>query len=325
MRISVAICTWNRAKLLDKTLCEFHSLHIPEGVTWELLVVNNNCTDSTDDVIARHADRLPLRRLFEPKPGHSNARNCAVAAAAGDLIIWTDDDVLVDPEWLASYVSAARRWPDAGYFGGLISPWYEITPPDWVVANLTRLYGMLVIRDLGEEERPFSGIEQPFGANMAFRTDLLRHHRFDPELGYKGTDIVLGDETALLESLRSSSIQGVWVPSARVRHYVGSRRLTRSFLWSYFRGEGVTAARMRGVPEDYLKGPTWRGVPRWLRRLTFGLWLEAHYDRLLGRPSWLEKYIRAAHVSGIMREIRDRKMLDGPRVPERPREAELTP
>ena len=71
-------------------------LQIPDGVDWELLVVNNNCTDKTDEVIARHSEVLPLRRLLELKPGLSNARNCAVEAAQGQLLIWTDDDVLVD-------------------------------------------------------------------------------------------------------------------------------------------------------------------------------------------------------------------------------------
>ena len=61
-RVTVAICTWNRADLLDRTLAQMHRLWIPEGVTWELLVVNNNCTDHTDEVINRHAAALPLRQ-----------------------------------------------------------------------------------------------------------------------------------------------------------------------------------------------------------------------------------------------------------------------
>ena len=75
MKITVAICTWNRAALLDQTLCEMHKLEIPAGVEWELLVVNNNCTDGTDAVVAEHAKGLPILRLFEARPGLSNAGN----------------------------------------------------------------------------------------------------------------------------------------------------------------------------------------------------------------------------------------------------------
>ena len=63
--ITVAICTWNRAQLLDQTLTEMRKLRIPPGIEWELLVVNNNCTDDTDGVLDRHEGRLPIRRLFE--------------------------------------------------------------------------------------------------------------------------------------------------------------------------------------------------------------------------------------------------------------------
>src|SRR5262245_46123603 len=128
MLISVAICTWNRAHLLDQTLSNMRSLLIPRGIEWELLVVNNNCTDDTDDVIARHSSGLPIRRLFEPNPGLSNARNCAVHQARGTLLIWTDDDVLVDSAWMSEYVRAARRYTDVTFFGGRVDPWYADAP-----------------------------------------------------------------------------------------------------------------------------------------------------------------------------------------------------
>jgi glucosyl-dolichyl phosphate glucuronosyltransferase len=60
-----------------------------------LLVVNNNSTDNTDQIIAHHAEWLPIRRLFEPKAGKSHAANLGIQHATGELIICTDDDVLV--------------------------------------------------------------------------------------------------------------------------------------------------------------------------------------------------------------------------------------
>jgi glycosyltransferase involved in cell wall biosynthesis len=126
-------------KLLDETLARLQELHIPEGVIWELLVVNNCCTDNTDEVISRHGARLPLRRLHEPRPGLSNARNCALGAARGDLLIWTDDDVLVDSRWLEEYVRAAHDWPEAAFFGGTVNPWFPKAPPRWILQNLTTL------------------------------------------------------------------------------------------------------------------------------------------------------------------------------------------
>ena len=96
----------------------------------ELLVVNNNCTDRTDDVIRSFENRLPIRRAFEPTPGQSNARNRIVAEATGDYILWTDDDVTVSPDWLVAYAEAFRARPAGGLFGGPIVPLVDELRPD---------------------------------------------------------------------------------------------------------------------------------------------------------------------------------------------------
>ena len=98
--ITVSIPTWNRAKLLDQTLTQMRPLRIPSDVEWELLVVNNNCTDQTDEVIAKH-EKKPYRSAgFSSRHPALASVNDAVTEARGEWILWTDDDVLVDPEWL---------------------------------------------------------------------------------------------------------------------------------------------------------------------------------------------------------------------------------
>jgi glycosyltransferase involved in cell wall biosynthesis len=64
------------------------------------------------------ASRLPLRRVFEPEPGFSSARNAAVRHATGDYIVRTDDDVIVDKDWLPAYERAVERWPEAVVLAG---------------------------------------------------------------------------------------------------------------------------------------------------------------------------------------------------------------
>src|SRR5438093_1564287 len=132
MRVTIALCTWNRCTLLRQALEQMTRLVIPPGVSWELLVVNNRCTDDTDQVIAGYSGRLPLRRVYEPQPGLSHARNAAVREARGDYILWTDDDALVEEGWVEAYVEAFRRWPQAAVFGGPVRPWFTQTPPTWV-------------------------------------------------------------------------------------------------------------------------------------------------------------------------------------------------
>jgi glycosyltransferase involved in cell wall biosynthesis len=306
--ITVAICTWNRAKLLDRTLARMRDLKIPSGLTWELLVVNNNGTDDTDAVVKSHESALPLRLLHEPKQGHSNARNCAVENTRGELLIWTDDDVLVDPEWLAEYAAAADRFPEAGYFGGTVDPWFEVAPPAWVKRNLPALEGPFALRSFGPEVRPLKDGERVFGASMAFRTALLREHQFNPALGRNGTGMLSGDETDLVDRLVAQGRFGVWVGTARVQHFVPADRMTREYLWSFFHGLGRSDQRRK--PYDAAV-PMLFGVPRWLvKRYLADRFREALLAPGRG-PRWLAAFMRAAVSRGVIDEFRARRSREG--------------
>jgi glycosyltransferase involved in cell wall biosynthesis len=130
--ITVLICTRNRADRLARALSSAAEMRIPQDLRWELIVVDNGSTDHTAEVVARFAARLPIRLVQESLAGLSNARNRGVSEARGRYICWTDDDVLIDPEWLASYSAAFARHPEAAVFGGRIEPLLEDPTPGWV-------------------------------------------------------------------------------------------------------------------------------------------------------------------------------------------------
>jgi glycosyltransferase involved in cell wall biosynthesis len=301
--ITVAICTWNRARLLDRTLTGFRKLHVPPGIEWELLVVNNNCTDETDGVIDRHAGALPLRRLLELEPGHSMARNRAIAEASGDLIAWTDDDVIVDGGWLAAYAKAATDWPDAAYFGGPIDPHFEVEPPAWIAHNFEQLANAYAVLHLEGGTRPLGPREHVFGANMAFRASAMPRLAFDSRLGYRGSDKTGGDETDLHSRLRAAGRYGVWVDSARVEHLIPADRLTLHYLRECYRGRGRAMARIDGPPACALL----LGYPRYAvrRYLQTRLSLARRWP---GGRRWAEEITTAAFLEGFLAEsIRQRR------------------
>jgi len=107
-------------------------LKTPKSIELELLVIKNNRKDETDKVIAYHANHLPIRCVFESKPWLSNAGNAALKEATGDYILRTDDDVLVDENWIETYSRAFEGSPEAAIFGVPISPWFEGTPAKWL-------------------------------------------------------------------------------------------------------------------------------------------------------------------------------------------------
>jgi glycosyltransferase involved in cell wall biosynthesis len=84
----------------------------------EVLIVDNNCTDDTNQIVETFHVRLPVRFVTERRQGLAHARNRAVTEFRGDVLLFTDDDVRLEPGWLAAYQDAIRRFPDADYFGG---------------------------------------------------------------------------------------------------------------------------------------------------------------------------------------------------------------
>lgn len=249
MRLTVAICTWNRWELLRGALEQMTLLRIPGGVEWELLIVNNGCTDSTDAVIGEFSARLPIRRLHEPNPGLSNARNCAVAASQGDYLLWTDDDALVDKNWIAAYVDAFRRWPEAAFFGGPIRPLFAVGPPRWLERAWPRVGNAYASCDLGDQPRPLDGFRNlPNGANYVVRMKEQRAVRYDPWLGHRREVRNGGEEVKLMRDLISQGCQGWWVPDAAVHYYAEAERMTVRYIRSYYVGIGRSLARTKPRP-----------------------------------------------------------------------------
>jgi glucosyl-dolichyl phosphate glucuronosyltransferase len=116
MDLTVLISTWNSCDRLSITLDTFALCSIPEGLQWQLVIVNNNCTDNTDAVVARYAKKLPITYVKEPRPGLSIARNTGLQAATGKLIIFTDDDVKPSRDWIKLYWDAYRECPQGCFW-----------------------------------------------------------------------------------------------------------------------------------------------------------------------------------------------------------------
>ena len=308
MMISVVICTWNRARLLDTTLSEARKLQVPAGVDWELIVVNNDCTDHTEQVIESHRTCLPICRLFEPKQGHSNARNCAVAAAKGEVILWTDDDVLLEPDWLGAYAAATERWPHVSFFGGPVDPWFEGSPPQWLQRVWPQVSNAYAIRDLGTEPIPFSKAAFPYGANFAIRTLEQRKYLYDPTLGRNKNSMMGHDETTVFYRMLQDGLEGRWVPSARVKHYVPRERQTLAYLRRFYRGDGEFYGRK--WEED--RYPKLFGRPRWLWRRALEAEMRYRWRRVFREPEvWIEDLRRSSFLWGQLRGIPRAHHLEG--------------
>jgi glucosyl-dolichyl phosphate glucuronosyltransferase len=311
MLTTIAICTFNRAESLRRTLDSLVAMRIPHDLAWELIIVNNNSTDHTDYVINEYLERLPLRPESEPQPGLSNARNRAIDAAKGDYIVWTDDDVVVDAGWLTAYVEAFRRWPEAAVFGGRITPRYEAPVEKWVIESEAVLEGPYAIRDFGDHVHPLSADDEdhfPFGANYAIRALEQRGFRYDPKLGPAPNSIGNQDETDVIHRLLGSGATGYWIPEAMVEHCIGRDRQTVRYIAAYYEAWGETlafrnAAAIGAAPFSF-------GIPRniWPRLLVWGV-LYRFCRFVSPAPVWV-KYLEAYSWNKGMRRYWLRKRIE---------------
>lgn len=268
---------------------------IPAGASWELLIVDNNSSDDTDAVIDSYQDRLPIRKLLEKKQGHSNSRNCAVAAATGDWLLWTDDDVLIESDWLANYVGAATQDSESVFFGGPVVPWFETDPPAWLMEIWEKVKNAYAIRDLGALPIVCTQELIPFGANFAVRLDVQKKYLYDPMTGRRGTGMVGGDETSVLSRIMSDGLQGRWIPNASVQHFLPKSRLTLRYLRSFYFGLGQTSV-LSPAPDASTKI---FGKPRWLVRKAFQQELSFRRKFFWGRPEdWIQPLIDASVTWG---------------------------
>ena len=109
MDCSVVIATYNRSDLLADTLRSLCAQQVvPRALQWEMVVVDNNSSDTTRETVRRFGETssVPIRYEFEPRQGQSFARNSGIEAAKGAVILFTDDDILPDRGWVSGMLDA---------------------------------------------------------------------------------------------------------------------------------------------------------------------------------------------------------------------------
>ncbi len=264
MTITIIIATRNRAPLLAATLDALTKLERP-GVPFEVLVVDNGSIDDTRAVVAQAArdTGVPIGYVTEATPGKSHALNTAVARAHGDLLVFTDDDVLPLPGWLAAYVRSFTE-TDADFAAGRVLPLWEAPAPAWLSPDL---YGALSIVDGGTRRarlvKGAADFIMPIGANMAVRRRVFdRVGGWNPDLGKLQGTLRTGEDHEFMLKMIAAGFTGVYEPEACVRHRVPADRLRLSYFRRWFWDNGVIVA---GFEREY---PTTRryllGTPRYL-------------------------------------------------------------
>lgn len=249
---SLAICTYNRATLLRQALQSLADSKAPAD-QWELLLIDNNSRDGTSVAAHSFHDRLPLRYIFERKQGLSLARNRALRECRGDVVLFTDDDLTFDKDWLLRYDQAFSSKQAAGWFGGRILPRWPNGCPKWLHdESMALISGLLVRYDLGPGDRPY-GVSDPapFGASFALRRGVFEQvGGFRPDLGVRGDSPGRGEEAEYFRRVQSAGHDGYYVGGASAWHWQDTARFQWLYLYRYGIQKGIAAARMSRAQGD---------------------------------------------------------------------------
>jgi glycosyltransferase involved in cell wall biosynthesis len=249
---------------------------VSAGRTWEVIVIDNNSSDDTSAVVRYHASAfpVPLTCVFEHRQGRSHALNAGIGAARGRVLVFTDDDVLVSPEWLNAACDALAADDAAiAYAGGPVQPMWEIPPPAWIDRARGDLWGTIAIQDHGPDAFVYEERRRvPLGANMAATRSLFdRIGLFRTDMGRSASRLVLGQEVPeLLLRARDAGLRGLYVPAMQVTHLVPARRLTRAYFRKWWFGKGVSRSRLERGRHQTETGIELRrtqhvfGVPRYM-------------------------------------------------------------
>jgi glycosyltransferase involved in cell wall biosynthesis len=212
-----------------------------------VLVVDNHSTDDTATVVREAARNFPveLRYVYEATEGKYAAMNTAIQAARGEIIAATDDDALVNADWLEQ-AGAALDLHQCDFVGGPVSPLWEEAPPAWLDLGAPSIQKVLALLDYGDRPREFGvGIGWPLGVNVAYRRDaFLRAGLFDPSLGRKAGTLRSQAQREWHLRARTVGCRGFYAPAMHVHHRVEAARLEKSYFrrWHYW--HGISRARL---------------------------------------------------------------------------------
>ena len=240
MKISVIICCYNSESRIQATLEHLIRQEIDASVGWEVVLVDNNCTDRTVEVAQSiwACDTVPLRVVKESTPGLSAARDCGVAESAGKYLLFCDDDNWLDPDYLQrafTFMEASLEYAAIGGWGDVVSD-EEVAIPEWFDQFKTK-YACGKTNDEGD-------VDTLVGAGMFLRKEALLYLKqsgFNSLLSdRKGEALSSGGDLELCLALRITGWKLYFSEELYFKHYMPEGRLTEDYLIRMCHGHALS-------------------------------------------------------------------------------------
>lgn len=237
--LSIIICTYNREKYIRPLLESLAANDLLKS-EYEILLVDNNCTDNTRAICGEFSKAHPgltFRYMTEPEQGLSAARNNGIRAARGDILVYVDDDALVDTHYLKDYASFFENHTAVMAAGGPIIPLYETdTPfqytqeePDWMTPYTRAL--LTGWMDYGKHVRHYPEGRYPGGGNAAYRKEVFEKvGLFNTSLGRKGGNLMGSEEKDIFDKMHALGMEVMYLPEPVLHHIIPKAKLEEPYF-----------------------------------------------------------------------------------------------
>jgi len=246
-KLSVLVATKDRPSELARLLGSLEECQRSDFV-FEVVIISNGSHKEDREVLEAAWKGFTVVPLYENVAGKSRALNHGLDVSLGELIVFTDDDIVPDPSWLIAIYRGSLRYPAASVFCGPIIPVYPPDIPEWM--RYHRYSDAMFARfepNLREGTLPDTIL--PFGGNFAVRRCAIQGHRFSLQFGPSADNgPLLGEDVEFLHRLRSDHKEFIFLPDAAVRHMIVASRTKRAALFERAFHIGRSIALQDGKP-----------------------------------------------------------------------------
>ncbi|PCI70454.1 MAG: hypothetical protein COB26_02890 [Piscirickettsiaceae bacterium] len=294
--ISVVIPTHKRPDLLDKLLTSIYKAYRPPSII-EIIVVENGGEYGANLICNKWQEKLPLKYTFEPEASVSNARNTGTKIAEGDVVLFFDDDIRCDEGIFISYDKAIQQHGDKYFYGGCLEIDYETKPAEWLLKFLPNSVKGMHLHN--QETIIKEGLF--LGANHAiprkFFADIAEYDLFCETKDL----IAIGEETRLQEQLINEGIYGLYLPDAKVWHYVPEKRCNEEWAINRRYRYGLTQGVLHA--NENTSGKKLFGVPIWVIRKKLALqfkMLYANFFNTQDKEEIIKSKLKLAEANGLI-------------------------
>lgn len=237
IQVSIIIPTYNRCRFIGKTLHSFLNQSYPK-INYEIIVCDNNSTDKTAKVIRSYIEKYGnarIRYLYEKRQGSHYARNSGALIAKGELLYFTDDDMIADYNLLYNLVNFMGEHSKVAIATGKVLPRWETQPPKWVEKYCANSYLSLLNR--GRSNKISNKDVGVYSCHEIIRKDVFyKTGGFHPD--FVGKELLGDGETGLNKDILNMGYLSAYVANAVIYHIIPRKRMTQKYLNARLYGEG---------------------------------------------------------------------------------------